>query len=158
MIIQATEKDFNTVYRILSHESVYPFLCDDYCPKKPDDDVGLLFLKDPAIKVLLPNEDSAFAFIPLSMNMYHIHLGILPESRGKLGVSSGKEAIWWMFENTECVSIIGFFSEENKPALRYCSLVGFKRIGIIEKSFKKNNIMYDQIIFNINKGDISCLG
>ena len=154
MIVQATEKDFGVVHKILSHKSIYPYISDDYCPIEPIKDLGLDFLNNEYIKVLMPNEDSVFVFTPLSMNMYIVHTNVLPKSRGKVAIRAGKEVVRWMFKNTQCTSIISFVPSWNKQTLIYGSLVGLKRIGIIEKSFKKNDIMYDQVIIGIMKGDL----
>ena len=149
-----TINDFDKVHYILSHESVYPYISDDYCPIEPTKDLGIDFLKNEYIKVLMPNEYSVFIFVPLSHNLYSVHTNILPQARGLTGVRSGKSVAKWMFNNTECTSIISFTPEWNKRTLRYSSLVGLKRIGIIEKSFKKDDILYDQIITGLNKGDV----
>jgi hypothetical protein len=149
-----TIKDFEKVHKILSHESVYPYISDDYCPKEPAKDLGENFLGESMVKVLMPNNDCVFIFIPIMLSVYHAHMSALPIGRGKIAIREGKQVVEWMFNNTDCVSIIGFIPNFNRLALIYSKLVGLKRIGVIENSFKKNNIFYDQIINGINKGEI----
>ena len=149
-----TIKDFEKVHRILSHESVYPYISDDYCPEKPAEDLGKVFFSDKAIKVLMPNENSVFMCVPLSTNMYSVHSNVLPGHRGRKAVRAGKDGVAWMFNNTECTSLISFTPIQNRSALMFSRLVGFKRIGIIEKSFKKNGAFQDQIITGLSKGEI----
>ena len=149
-----TINDFEKVHRILSHESVYPFISDDYCPEKPAEDLGMSFFGHESIKVLMPNENSVFICVPLSNNVYSVHSNVLPKSRGKTAVRAGRDAAMWMFNNTECSTIISFTPVQNKVALMFSSLVGFKRIGIIEKSFKKNGIFQDQVITGLNRGKL----
>ena len=149
-----TINDFEKVHRILSHESVYPYIIDDYCPEKPNDNFGMEFLNNQQIKVLMPNGHCAFILIPMTTSIYTVHSNVLPEGRGKEAVSAGKSVAKWMFNNTECVSIISFTPVYNKVALMFSSLVGMKRIGTVERSFKKDNVFHDQIITCLNKGEI----
>ena len=149
-----TINDFEKVHRILSHESVYPFISDDYCPEKPAEDLGIFYFSDEIIKVLMPNESSVFICVPLSNNVYSVHSNVLPERRGKAAIRAGRDCAKWMFNNTECSTIISFTPIQNKAALMFSSLVGFKRIGIIEKSFKKNGVFQDQVITGLNKGEL----
>ena len=149
-----TINDFKKVHRILSHESIYPYISDDYCPEEPAKDLGIFYFSDEIIKVLMPNENSVFICVPLSSNVYSVHSNVLPEGRGKIAVRAGKDAAMWMFNNTECMTIISFTPTQNKVALMFSSLVGFKRIGILKKSFKKNGVFQDQVITGLNKGEI----
>jgi len=153
-IMLCTIKDFKKVHRILVHESVYPFITDDYSSKEPTEDLGLSFLENSVIKVLMPNDNCVFILVPMSTNVYTVHSNVLPEGRGKVAVLAAKSVAKWMFNNTECVSIISFTPEYNKVALIFSRLAGMKRIGVLKKSFKKDNIFYDQIITSLNKGDI----
>ena len=149
-----TIADFKRINKILSHGKVYPYIVDDYSAQEPPEDFGLQFLKEPLIKVLMPNEHCVFILTPLLNTVYIVHSNVLPEGRGKTAIKAGRRAARWMFNNTKCVSLISFTPADNKVALMFSSLVGFKRIGIIEKSFKKGNIYYDQIITGLLKGEI----
>jgi len=88
-----TINDFARVHEILTHKSIYPYISDDYAPKVPDSDIGKSFLLDARIKVLMPNDDSIFVFIPMSMNVYSMHSNVLPLSRGRKGINAGIESI-----------------------------------------------------------------
>ena len=146
--------DFEKVHSILSHESVYPYITDDSCPDKPDENLGRIFLDEPAVKVLMPNDNCLFILVPVTTNVYNVHTNILPDGRGKSGVLAGKHGAMWMFDNTDCTSIISFTPDFNRQALMYARFVGMKRIGVIRNSFKKDNVFYDQIITGLNKGEI----
>jgi RimJ/RimL family protein N-acetyltransferase len=87
--------------------------------------------------------------------MAECHTVLLPNARGK-AVEIGKAALQWAFDNTSALRIITAVPETNPLALRMAIKSGFVQYGNNPKSFQKNNILYDQVLLGINKGELIC--
>lgn len=147
-------EDLPHIKNVLQHPSVYPHTINDSLPKVPPESFGEIFIND-AIYVLAPNKWSVFIFIPFSVYLYHAHIAVLPEGRGRAGIRAGKAATSWMFQNTPCLKIMGFTSVKNKPALSFSRCCGYNEEGVLTKSILKDGELHDQIIFGITKEEVS---
>lgn len=87
--------------------------------------------------------------------MAECHTALLKNAHGK-AVEIGKAALNWAFKNTSALRIITAVPESNPLALRFALRSGFKQYGVNPKSFQKNNILYDQVLLGINKGELTC--
>jgi RimJ/RimL family protein N-acetyltransferase len=81
---------------------------------------------------------------------FECHTALLKTARGK-AVDAGKAALDWAWANTRAECITTSVPSFNPLALRLALKVGFKIIGINEKSFQKNGIIYDQTLLNISR-------
>ncbi len=78
------------------------------------------------------------------------HLALLPEAAG-IAVIICKGAIAWMFENTQFERITTSIPEYNKLAIRLALKSGMELMGVNQKSFKKNGVLFDQYLYGISK-------
>lgn len=81
---------------------------------------------------------------------YSVHTALLKHSRGR-AVEIGIAALDWAFKNTTALRLTTTVPSCNPLALRLALKVGFKTIGINERSFQKNGIIYDQTLLGISK-------
>ncbi|MBW2003099.1 MAG: DUF2824 family protein [Deltaproteobacteria bacterium] len=151
--MRCTVKDFGKVYRVLTHKSVYPYIIDDYCPKEPPSDFGMVYLKNDNVYVLMPNNDCVFLVFPITHTVHNVHSGMLPNIRGKMGIKYAKQAIAWTFNNTDCRVMIGFTPTQNKAAMMFNRLIGLKKITTLKKSHLHGGNLCDQGLFVLHKGD-----
>ena len=136
---------------ILGHESVYPHIIDDFSDKTQRYNLGDIFINLSGVYVLMPDECSLFIFTPLNGVLYHGHMQCLPEARGKEFLKSARLAIDYMFSKTPCLKIIGFTPTKNRGAILMALRVGFKKEGILTKSFLWGGELYDQVITGLSK-------
>lgn len=86
---------------------------------------------------------------------YEVHTMLLPSARGK-AISIAKGALAWVFNNTNCLRVTTTVPSYNATAIRLSKRSGMKYIGNNEKSFMKDGVLYDQLLFGISKEDV-CL-
>jgi hypothetical protein len=70
-----------------------------------------------------------FIFVPLGDSVYDGHSGAIRDVRGKNVVQDGKNAIEYMFNETDCVQISGYTPLENIAARKFNVKVGFKSMS-----------------------------
>jgi RimJ/RimL family protein N-acetyltransferase len=86
---------------------------------------------------------------------FECHTALLKTARGK-AVDAGKAALAWAWANTRAECITTSVPSYNPLALRLALKVGFYVIGINNRSFQKNNIIYDQTLLGISKNENLC--
>ncbi len=59
-----------------------------------------------------------------------------------------------MFENTDCQVIVGATPLNNKAAMMFNRIIGFKQIAILEDSYLKDEKLQDQALFSLHKRSI----
>lgn len=84
---------------------------------------------------------------------YDVHTILLPRARGK-AVSIAKDAIRWIFDNTECLRVTTSVPSYNRLAERLAIKSGMTRFGTNYKSFQKDGVLFDQLLFGISKEDL----
>ena len=156
MIRRATEEDISFVNLVLGDDSIYPHNIDDF----NDDSLrwrhGEILINNPAMWVIIANVYTVVVFSPINSVMFDIHTSILPDGRGSFGACAVKEAIEWIFNNTQAVKVIGFIPSFNHRALKYAKLCGFQQEGVVKKSYQKNGILYDQVVIGTGKEKPKC--
>lgn len=147
MIIERTF-DQDLINHVLGHESVKPFVNDDFSKidSYPVVD-GIYYL------AAWENGTIAGMFVvfPLNGATVDAHSSILPGFYGKESIEAGKKAIDWVFNNTSTLKINGTTPIYNKKALKFSESIGFEREGINKKSFMKGGTLYDQIYFGLER-------
>jgi len=155
MIKRCTIDVVEEINEIMTHPDIYPDSIDDGSPRAIDFDVSPS-LECEAIYYLAWIEDGVWAGLallkPWNTITYEVHICILPEFRGPLGVQFGKDGIDWMFRNSKCRKIVAVLPGTNKRALSFALSVGMKKEGFIKRSFLKNGKMLDQVLLGIEKG------
>jgi hypothetical protein len=141
--------DLEFVQNILTHESIYENISDDMeCNK---DILAETALSNGNMLLISPNEFTIFLLSRINLITVEVHTCILPEGRGDIGIKAGKESIRWVFENTGYKKIISWVPSFNKQASLYAIECGFRREGVCKNSFQKDNIIFDMILYGIEK-------
>jgi len=147
MILRYREEDFPTVYNIMNHPSVAPWIRDDHTPDlSPEATLAMLRCDR---FVLLGNVERTMAvvFAPMvSGSCYEIHTNILPEGRGEKAVREGREMIKYMKENTPCKTLMTWVPTFNRGALALARRLGFEDRGKMPKSFVWRGRSYDLLL------------
>lgn len=90
--------------------------------------------------------------VPVNHITLDVHVALLPEAKGK-AVDISKSAIKWIFDNSDKVlRLIASIPQYNHLAIKLAEKVGMELIGTNSKSFMKNGVLYDQLLFGISKG------
>lgn len=144
--MRKSPEDILLVSSVLDHDDVFVPVNGYSCRVEGETAYG--FLSNGGVYVLMPNELSVLIFVPISENMFNVHIAFLPQGRGKLAVTATLNAFKWMFENTSCTKIIGFESVENKAATRFVSLLGVDVEGRLKRAGKNGE---DMIIYGLCK-------
>ena len=154
MIRRCTIDDLEFVDSILKHDSIYPFISDDYCPKAEDYTCAPL-LSHNGVYYLSPDKNSIFVYIPINSITYEVHSNVLPPARNRSS-ELALMTVKYMFEQTKCMKIKTHVPVFNTPALHLSFKCGLRVEGNLRESFLKNNKLYDQIILGLSKGEWSC--
>tara|TARA_Y100000310_G_scaffold136383_1_gene135236 strand:- start:29 stop:487 length:459 start_codon:yes stop_codon:yes gene_type:complete len=142
-IVVHKTNDMEGVAKILNHPRVYNMAADDLSPKPYIPDVSGFYIMNEG-KTGVVRLDRAGAIC------CNAHIAALPELWGK-GVEFAKEAISWGFKNTTYTKVVALVPEYNGLTLSLCDNCGFKREGLVTKSFLKNWKCHDQVLFGITK-------
>ena len=89
---------------------------------------------------------------PMNSVTCSVHIATLPELWGS-GHEFVKEALTWGFEHTLYQKVVGIIPAYNDQAIKLVKDFNFKQEGVLTKSFLKNWVLADQLIFGLNKGD-----
>lgn len=143
-------ESLDLVNSIMRHETVYPYMTDDYSPPREDFTMAD-FLQSPHIYTLMPNKMSVFLFHPHNGVLYEVHTAVLPEGRGKAAVEGACAARDWMFTNTRCRKIMTVIPSYNRGAYALARRVGMAQEGIMTKAFLKHGQLVDLAVFTIGK-------
>lgn len=89
---------------------------------------------------------------PMNSVTCSVHIATLPELWGN-GHAFVQEALDWGFANTLYQKIVGIIPVYNEKVIKLVKDFNFKQEGVLTKSFLKNWVLADQLIFSLNKGD-----
>lgn len=141
--------DMEAVSRILNHPKVYEWISDDTSipPCTPNPNNFYVMNEEKTVVVRIDQLNGITCMV---------HIAAIPELWGKTA-SFVKEGVAWVFKNTTYSKIISLASEHNRAAIALGKRCGFKVEGKITKSFLKNWVLHDQIIFGLSKYDKEAL-
>jgi len=144
MIYNCTDKTL--IENIILHPKVINWLVDD---NSKNYDVII----HPQIYYLMNKRNSGVIRVdPMNSVTCSVHIATLPSLWGN-GHDFVKEAIEWGFTNTRYQKIIGIIPVYNERVIKLVKDFNFKQEGILTKSFLKNWVLVDQLVFSLNKGD-----
>lgn len=105
---------------VANHEDVRPFLGGD-----GELDLGPM-LANPANVALEVMGDGGWLLQPTLPGVYELHTLFMPHARGKGYFAAAREAIRWMFTNTDCLEITTKCPDDNPGARMAASVMGFR--------------------------------
>lgn len=139
-------KDAEFIERCVTHPDIWRATADDMCG-----DPNLYFFKDDGRTLWLrAGDDGVFMLHPHNSIMYECHTMLLPVAWGR-AAAIAKEAIDWMWDNTNIIRLITNVPAFNVLALRMAKKVGFVQYGVNPRSFLKNEILHDQIMLGMDR-------
>ena len=151
-----TNKGLNMIYNcinkalienIILHPKVINWLTDDNTKHY---DVIL----HPQIRYLVNQENTGVVRVdPMNSITCSVHIATLPAlwGHGKdfaLGVRD------WVFTQTLYQKAVAIIPAYNSRVIKLVQGLNFKQEGVLSKSFLKNWVLTDQLIFSLHKGDI----
>ena len=112
-------------------------------------------LKNPYEYFLIPVVDGKqigfFLFTPENRITYDVHTHILKEWRGKTALNSAREAMKWIFKNTNYLKLVCNVPKCFPNVIKFVETVGFHGEGISRKSYMKDNKLIDRLMFGFEK-------
>ena len=147
MIVRCT--DAEDIERIVNHSEVYKWVAED-CSPKPYEAVmhsSLIYLTD-------ETKAGIIRLDPLSEVCCRAHIALLPDMWGE-GRNFVKEAMKWGVVNTRYVKVVAIIPVFNIRTIKLVENCGFKKEGLITKSFLKDWELHDQILYGITKNEIN---
>lgn len=143
MVHRAT--DMAAVARIINHPKVYGWVSDDCSPEEYEpDERNLYIINEEGTGVIRVDQFNGITC--------QVHTSTTPD----ISVPAKDfvlEAIEWGWKNTRYSKIITLVPSFNRLAERLCRSCGFKKEGVITKSFLKGYKLYDQAIYGLSKYD-----
>lgn len=113
--------DATFLNEVANHPDVRPYLG---APQVPTLDLTQI-VQDPG-NVVLVNEHGGWVLHPIMPTVYELHTMFLPEGRGRAYFAAAKEALRYVFAQTDCLEIVTKCPDDNGPARMAASLVGFR--------------------------------
>lgn len=144
--------DIGLISSIVNHPRVFGWLVDDYSPKVYTPIIN------PITIYLVDDTDSGVIRIdPLNGVTCQVHMGTLPRMWGN-GKKMVLDALEWGFANTKYRKVQAFIPDHNEHVIGLVERCGFKREGVMAKSFLLHGRLHDQIIYGLTKEDyFKCL-
>lgn len=151
-IMRCNFSDINDVYRILSDESVFSYIVDD-SKKNPESALMQAHNLISAMNtyVLRPRPDSLFIFTPTNYITYEMHVATIEGDARRYAREDAKRAVAWMLENTRAQKFIGMVPTCNRRAAVFARMCGLKKEGRIKNTFLKDGVLYDNLVFGIDR-------
>ena len=141
--------DKNVIENIILHPKVMLWLTDD-------NSKNYAVIIHPQVKYLVNEEHTGVIRVdPMNSITCSLHMATLPELWGH-GYEFATEALEWGFKNTLYQKIVAIIPAYNERIIKLVQKMNFKQEGILTKSFLKNWVLVDQLIFSLNKGDFLC--
>lgn len=93
------------------------------------------------------------SFVPMAPGAWNPHIAVLPEARGS-GTEILREAIRWMFENTDCRKIVAYPLAESHAMKRVFEKCGLRREGFSPRSSLWRGEMRDRVLMGLEKENV----
>lgn len=90
---------------------------------------------------------------PIPHDAFKLHVAFAANAKGK-AVEIFKGAFEWLFTNTDVTNLVAEIPSYNKLAIKLAEKSGMLGVGMSYKTFKKADVLYDQYLFKISKGDV----
>ena len=153
MITFECSKDKKIIKSILFNESVFKNSSDDFTPNSFEirTDILLFILVKKENKIL-----GMFVLEPRNTIQLEIHTCLLPHNSLDDIRTILKQGLVYLFTTFPVLKLTTSVPSSNKRAYLLAKMAGMKDEGINRKSFMKNNILEDQFLLGLEKGEIVC--
>lgn len=134
---------------------IYQDITDDGSPPASFFDIEPL-LGRPGVEVVKVGKDKKpqgfFLLTQLNSITWQFHTALTLELRGPDAKKSVESMFDLMFTSTSAKKLVTFVPTFNRKAAMFAVTCGMSREGLLTSSFLKNNRLYDQVIFSIQRG------
>lgn len=143
-------KELAPVRELCQHPRIFPHISDDFSDRAnfPLPDV------DSVRYLLCSDERGAFGFVIFMAQTWacwSAHVGFLPRAYGAEAARGFRDAIAWLWANTQARRITGEILRSNTLAIRFARQAGFEIYGINRQSKLVGGVMRDQICLGLSK-------
>lgn len=143
--------DYELIKKICTHPRSWEWLADDYSPKReewePVEDEKIIYLA--AYAGLTPI--GIFALIPDNTICWKCHICMLPMAYGPLAHEATLAMFDWTWQNTHCLRLVAYISEQNRTTIKFARSVGMEEYGLNPRSWMKRGVLHGQILLGISR-------
>jgi RimJ/RimL family protein N-acetyltransferase len=144
-------EDWELIKRIVTDAKIYPWVSDDFSPKREDWQP----IRDPAVWYVIVRDGKEilglWMLVPENPICWKIHTCLLPAAWGDRARQAAKELATWVWENTPCMRVNTDVPAYNRLAYRFAIAAGLGRFGVNPKSVLKHGKLHDQIMLGISR-------
>lgn len=83
-----------------------------------------------------------------------IHAQVLPEHRKEYSSATGKAALQWIVDNTDCQTVMAWVPAIYPNVRDFTVSQGFQIEGVSRKSYLKNGELHDRTLLGITRDEI----
>lgn len=120
--------DATFINSVINDPRIYPWVA--YRIPMGQLDIGPLLIN--ARNVLLVNEGGGVFFQWIWPHCYEAHIQFLPGFRGRFAFDSAREAVAWMFTNTDAEKLLAVIPVTHRGSQKVARSVGFVRTGRVD--------------------------
>lgn len=147
--------DYGLIRSILTHPQIYPHISDDFSPAReefqpPPDHPSIWYLAARDGEEVL----GIWMLVWHSPVLVECHTCLLPVAWGRRAAIAAREALRWVFANSEAQTLMTNVPAYNRLALRFAKQSGMTEFGRIPSSFRKNQKDHDQIVMGLSREQI----
>ena len=162
--------DAALIRAIVTHPRLWPHVGDDFTPCadawRPEFAPYLLYLlcKDAHEPLRGGRDEAALLSEPktpedvLGLWLFVIrgacwetHACMLPGVWGAQATRCAREMFAWLWRSTPCRRLIASIPAYNRPALAFAARIGMTRFAVNERSYLRDGVLYDQILFGLSR-------
>ncbi len=138
--------DAEFLNRVVNHPNVLPYV--NLGVQGPLDITPLVMDEK---NLFLANEYGGFLLIDQGDRVFEIHTQFLPEGRGRMALEAAREAMGYVFTETDCQMLMTFCPVDNRPSAFLARATGMSKVGKAYPLGKESDM------YVITKGEWQCL-
>jgi len=141
------------VEKILLADEIFEISVEDDTKKSEFKIPATYPYKNICLRAIVNDVDAGMIiFEPFTRGVYVIHVNILNSFRKVFTDDICKEALSWMFKNTNAREILTHVPAYRTNVIKLTERHNFKCVGVYKEAFLKNKIYHDLLIFQMEKG------
>ena len=140
--------DYPLLNELLRNAGLYYWISDDFSPTAEEAKVA----EHTALWYILARDEGRilgfWRLNPQTGACWELHTVMPLDASAQVAM---KQLFEWLWGETEITRIVTNVPSFNRVALRFARRVGFKQYGVNEKSYRKNGIYHDQVLFGVTR-------
>jgi RimJ/RimL family protein N-acetyltransferase len=141
--------DYPLLSKLLRDPVLYPWISDDFSP--PLDQVEAIQHPELWYVVARDSVGNSFGFFrlnPLNAICWELHTVMRLNARA---LEAMKTLFPWFWQQAQATRIVTYVPRFNQVAQRFAKRAGFEQYGLNEKSYRKNGIDHDLILYGVTR-------